>query len=237
VLPLVGHVPDSGRDEQLRIVAAGEESVPDRPPGEGAHLVERHLERTFDRGRLVRRRGGSSEQLKRVVSAPDRLEDPVVLGRDLADLGMRLDVNRASEVAATALLVHVGEEAADLGARPMLGDIESGELAFSVDSERKASVDEREDEKTAPEGPHETRTDADELDAGLLEPARRGREGVDISQESDGERSPDACPEMNGNRSDRIVDLDAFEKECDGVHHHGSHPAHQGRLPGPHDVR
>ena len=193
------------------IVAADEERVPDRPAGEPAHLVERHGQGVLDRGRLVGRGGGAAKELERVGAAPDRVQHAVVLGRDLADLGVRLDANRPGEVAASAVLVHVREEVGDLGAGAVLGDVESGELSLGIDAERKAPVDERQDEEAESERPHEAHADADELDADLLEAARGHREGIDVAEETDGERSPDARAEVDRHGADSVVDLHPLE--------------------------
>ena len=209
----------------------------DRPAGEAAHLTQRHAERLFERGRFVRRCRRAAQQLQRVGATTDRRQHPVVLGGDPAHLGVRLDPDGPSEVAAAPLLVDVREEIGDLGAGTVLGDVEPGELALAVDPQRKAAVDHRQRDQRHTERPHEAHDDADELDAELLDPVRRRRERVDVTEQGDGQRSPDARTEVHRHRADGVVDAQAFEHDRDGQHDDGADSTDERGLARADDVR
>jgi hypothetical protein len=100
-----------------------------------------------------------------------------------------------------------------------------------------ATVDEGKDEVPDSERPHEGHPGADELDADLLEAARRHREGIDVAKETDGERSPDARSEVNRYGADGVVDLHPLQGTRDELHDNGAHSADHSGLPGAHDVR
>ena len=200
-----------GRDQHVGIVAADQERVPDRPAGEPAHLVERDRERVLDRGGLVRRRGRAAEQLQRVGAAADRGQDAVVLGRDLADLGVRLDADRAGEVAAPAVLVHVrrGGRRSRCWRRARRCSGRRARPPRSIRNGKRRLISHR-TTKPTPERPDEAHADADELDAESAPggPTPTGN-GVDVAEEPDGQRSPDAGAEVNRHGADRVVDLAA----------------------------
>ena len=235
-VPLVAEAPDPRRDQDVGVFAADEERVSDRPAGEAGHLVERDRQSVLDRGRLVRRRRGAAEQLQRLRATLERGQHTVVLQRDLADFGVRLDADGPREVAGPMMLVHVREQIGELGRGAVLGDVEAGELARRIDAEREASIDQREDDVADAERPDETRCDADELDADLLEPTGAVRERVLVAEQTDGERPPHTGSEVDRHRVDRVVDSEPFERDGDPYHDDGCHDPDDRGLPRAHEV-
>ncbi len=137
----VGELPDVGREEKVGVGLVNQIGMPNRPAGGRTHLAHRSPQRFLDRLSLVGGRCCVAQQLERGRASIDALEHPVVLLGDLADLGVRLHCYGRGVVLCLPLLVHVGEQIEDLGARPVLGHVEADPLTLGIDPEREPAVD------------------------------------------------------------------------------------------------
>ena len=144
--PGVVDVPDVG-GAQFGALAVQHIDVAHGPVHVAADLVDADLHGLLEFRGLVRRRRDALQEIERRGLALqgrhrglpaaslgiDAVEDPVVLARDLADLGVRFDAHVAGKVARLALVVHFVQQVEDFGAGAVLGHVEADALAVRVD--------------------------------------------------------------------------------------------------------
>ena len=136
-------------------------------------------------------------------------QDAVVLGRDLADLGVAARTRTGFRAmsprrACSSMPVNRSSSSVRSG---VLCDVEADALGLGVDPQRHEPVDPEQQQVRDPERPDEADHRAEQLHRELIEAAQAGADSLEVAEQRHGDRPPHARSGMHRHRADDVVDF------------------------------